>query len=343
MQQLQLVRDEHYGAPLADEPRHARPQPPPHLRVDRGEDVVEEERLGLGVHGTREGDTRALPARQRMAALAHVRLVAARHRTQVWLECRHRQRALIPRRLEGLAEEDVPPHALPHQKRLLRHVRTAPRRCARACRQRARPRERGEQRRLTATHGAAEDEQLRRLDLQLNLAISQLDLVVSRPAVAREEAKSRAVAAAAVAAVAIGGAAADRGHEARTTQRHHDAARQVVRQQRCQRRLFLVLRGGGGHGGGVDRWRCGAPPLPPMPPLLSVLSVLSVPARGGRGRARCVAVDVDVDHSTEAAQARCKEGPCVDKARQRVDGPLKLLDPCQRDEGGGRVEVLVLH
>ena len=49
VEQLQLVRDEDHGAPLRDQPLHARPQPPPHLVGLRGQEVSEQEERARAV------------------------------------------------------------------------------------------------------------------------------------------------------------------------------------------------------------------------------------------------------------------------------------------------------
>jgi len=48
VEQLQLVRDEDHGAPLRDQPLHARPQPPPHLVGLRGQRVRGQEERAIG-------------------------------------------------------------------------------------------------------------------------------------------------------------------------------------------------------------------------------------------------------------------------------------------------------
>ena len=60
---------------------------PPHARVERGERVVDDVRVGVGaIRQAREPNARALPAREGDAALAHLGLVAVRQARDVVVE-----------------------------------------------------------------------------------------------------------------------------------------------------------------------------------------------------------------------------------------------------------------
>lgn len=77
------------------------------VRVDRAEDVVEENNVAVRVHRTSEGDPLLLSSRHRQALLADSSLVAVRETFEIGLECAGVQRLLIPVFIKLLAEEDV--------------------------------------------------------------------------------------------------------------------------------------------------------------------------------------------------------------------------------------------
>ncbi len=95
------------------------------VRVHSGERVIQNQNARIGHHGTRDGGALLLPARQRDAALADHRLVAARKVSNVFVELGHHRCGFESRR--GFlrdrrdAECDVVGERVGKQKRLLWH------------------------------------------------------------------------------------------------------------------------------------------------------------------------------------------------------------------------------
>ena len=88
-QELQLVRDEDARAAAQVAEDAALEEVPRHAWVHRAQRVVQEVEVGAPVDGPRQVDARALPARERGAAVAHHRLVATRELLKVVAQRAH--------------------------------------------------------------------------------------------------------------------------------------------------------------------------------------------------------------------------------------------------------------
>ena len=78
-----------------------------HLRVHRGEHIVEQYDGGTGIASAGEGDARLLPAREVDSALANLRLISAGQLRDVRVESAGGDDARVERGVVGLPEEDV--------------------------------------------------------------------------------------------------------------------------------------------------------------------------------------------------------------------------------------------
>lgn len=118
--ELDVVRDEDDGTALEERSLEALlVDVRGSVRVDGGKDVVEEEDASAGVDRTSERDACLLTAGKVDALLADLGTVAVLEDRQIARQAARREGLLVPLLTERQAEEDVVPHAIVHEPRLL--------------------------------------------------------------------------------------------------------------------------------------------------------------------------------------------------------------------------------
>ncbi|RNE96704.1 hypothetical protein TraAM80_09673, partial [Trypanosoma rangeli] len=121
--------------------------------VQRGERVVQEVQLAVGVHRPRETHARLLPPAQVDALLANLGLHPARQQPQVRLQLAHAHRLPQPPGVLRSKEKYILTQRRVHDPWLLRHVRNASRGPHTTARHLVLPQQCRQERRFTASSG----------------------------------------------------------------------------------------------------------------------------------------------------------------------------------------------
>mmetsp|Transcript_4924 Transcript_4924/g.10692 ORF Transcript_4924/g.10692 Transcript_4924/m.10692 type:complete len:217 (-) Transcript_4924:1570-2220(-) len=129
-------------------------------RVARGERVVEQVHLGVGVHGASERDASALPARKEDASVANQREVTLGKERKVGHQLARAENALVPLVVVWLVKQDVVAHRCAEDERRLGSVGTAAAQGDAAADARHVAEQRREEGRLASTDGADERDEL---------------------------------------------------------------------------------------------------------------------------------------------------------------------------------------